>query len=220
MQPGDTFGDWTVIERTDRKTKSGNFFWLCRCKCGNTSEILPVSLRKGRSSRCNSCAAKLRTPHIKHGHSSASGASPTYKTWNAMIARCTNPNHAAYDKYGGDGVRVCDRWLDFSNFLEDMGARNPKFVIDRLNDSAATKHYSCGHCPQCKRNGWKFHCRWVSRTDSASNRAGFTRLITHNGKTQTVSAWSRETGVPYPTLIGRLNRGWPTDKAMTPYDYL
>lgn len=214
MNPGDTFGYWTVVEKTERRTKSGNYYWLCRCKCGRTSEILPAKLTGGYTSKCVGCSAKERTPHLKHGHSKAGEESATYKTWASIISRCTNTKNRVYGYYGGAGVHVCQHWRTFANFLSDMGERPADCVIDRLNDSKATKHYSCGHCPECKRKHWKFHCRWVSRSDSNANRAGFCRNITHNGKTQTIAAWARELGIPYTTIVGRLNRGWSPGQAL------
>jgi hypothetical protein len=35
-----------------------------------------------------------------------------------MIQRCTNPKSKSYENYGGRGIKVCDRWLTFKNFLE------------------------------------------------------------------------------------------------------
>ena len=57
--------------------------------------------------------------NIKHGMS----YTPTYNSWRAMVARCTNPNNQHYKYYGGKGLTVCDRWLDFQNFYLDMGER-------------------------------------------------------------------------------------------------
>jgi hypothetical protein len=41
------------------------------------------------------------------------------------------------------------------------------------------------------------------------------RLITFNGKTQSLAAWAREVGIKYVTLKKRLNDGWPTEVALT-----
>src|SRR5688572_12282456 len=60
----------------------------------------------------------------KHGHSSQDGRpSPTYKSWDAMKQRCLNPNATGYEHWGGRGITVCERWMVFENFLEDMGER-------------------------------------------------------------------------------------------------
>ena len=43
-----------------------------------------------------------------------------YSIWHGIIARCYNPDSSNYNLYGLMGVHVCDRWLNFSNFLEDL----------------------------------------------------------------------------------------------------
>ena len=43
-----------------------------------------------------------------------------YKRWTGMIARCYDPDNHRYNAYGARGVRVCDRWIRFDYFLEDL----------------------------------------------------------------------------------------------------
>lgn len=57
------------------------------------------------------------------------------------------------------------------------------------------------------------NCRWISLKDQQNNRRN-NRLITCEGKPQTMSQWAEEKGIPYNTLRARLNRGWPTDRAL------
>lgn len=80
----------------------------------------------------------------KHGHSLKSGSSPTYNSWRSMKTRCLNPNHSSYRDYGGKGIRVCDRWLVFANFLEDMGERPEGMTLDRWPDGKG--NYEPGNC--------------------------------------------------------------------------
>jgi len=40
--------------------------------------------------------------------------------WGTMQQRCLNPKSKAYHRYGGRGITICDRWLDFTRFQEDM----------------------------------------------------------------------------------------------------
>lgn len=41
-----------------------------------------------------------------------------YRKWYSMLSRCYNVNDISHKSYSG--VTVCDRWLCFSNFLEDI----------------------------------------------------------------------------------------------------
>jgi hypothetical protein len=50
-----------------------------------------------------------------------------------MIARCRNPNASNWPRYGGAGVRVCDRWLDFDTFAWDVGRRPAGHTLDRID---------------------------------------------------------------------------------------
>lgn len=74
-----------------------------------------------------------------------------------MKARCTNPKGKDWNRYGGRGIRVCDRWLNsFENFLADMGRRpGPGYSIERKENDG---NYEPGNC-----------C-WATAKDQAKNR--------------------------------------------------
>ena len=78
-----------------------------------------------------------------------------------MIQRCNNHRTINYKNYGGRGIAVCDRWLKFSNFLEDMGARpGNRHTIERINNNK-------GYCPD--------NCKWATYTVQVRNRRVPTR---------------------------------------------
>lgn len=72
-----------------------------------------------------------------------------------MKNRCLNPNATDYPRYGGRGIRVCDRWLSFENFLADMGERPNGTTIDRIDGSK-------GYEPT--------NCRWATASEQQRNR--------------------------------------------------
>jgi len=99
---------------------------------------------------------KIGISSFIHGHS-GNGKSITYTSWRSMIQRCNNSKHADYYKYGGRGIKVCERWEKFENFLEDMGERPEGLTIDRIDNS---------------RDYILENCRWATRSQQQKNKGG------------------------------------------------
>jgi len=128
-------------------------------------------------------------------------ATPEYKVWVGMKRRCENPKAANYPRYGGRGIRVCQRWLDsFEAFLDDMGKRpDGNHQIGRID---TTKGYEPGNC------------RWVTVGEQAKNRRN-TLVVEAYGRTMPVSDWAREYGVKSTQIISRLRRGYSVEYALS-----
>ena len=123
--------------------------WLCECHCGK--------IFKGKSvQRRHSCGCSDLTT-ATHGHSRGGKLTTEYNSWRAMIARCTNQKNNRFTRYGGRGIKVCDRWLhSFENFLADMGKKpHPRLTIERKNNDG---NY-------CKEN-----CYWATYLEQRRNR--------------------------------------------------
>lgn len=196
---GTEFDLWTVIGSSDQP-----YCVLCRCRCGTERNIRYRHLYSGHTRSCVPCSGpKVSKAKTRHGFSKREGnRTATYRSWAMMVNRCRNPKCPAWKNYGGRGIKVCERWLDFANFLADMGERpSMKYSIDRF--------------PNNDGNYEPENCRWA--TDAEQNRNKRTnRVIEFNGKTQTLADWSVELNISPSLLSARLGRlGWTKEKAMT-----
>jgi hypothetical protein len=193
---GQRFGRWVVAALSSQK-KYGKPACECICDCG-TKRLVAI-YRLGTQTFSCGCArleaATLKnTRHGLHKH-------PLQTTWRGMKERCYNPQKAAYPRYGGRGIKVCDRWLDLQNFIEDNEQLAlPGTTLDRKDND---KDYS----PE--------NCRWVTQLVQANNRENCVNLE-FRGRTQTVAEWARELGMFEHTLRKRIQDSkWTVEKALT-----
>lgn len=49
---GQTFGRWTVLNITDKRTKNRGIIWHCKCECGIEKDVPGEALRNGSSRSC------------------------------------------------------------------------------------------------------------------------------------------------------------------------
>lgn len=193
---GKTFGRWTVLERADN-AKGGSARWLCRCSCGTEGTIISGKLNNGHST---SCGCKRRDVSAVVHATHRKTATPVYKSWAGMRARCENPNNQDYSSYGGRGITVDPRWRDsFEVFYADMGDPPPGTSIDRVDNDL-------GYFPG--------NTRWATPIEQANNKRNNV-LLSFDGRVQSLAEWARETGIWYYTLRKRLRMGWNVEKALT-----
>lgn len=175
-----------------------------KCDCGERRTVQRAGLRNGTTRSCGCLQRELASSaKLKHG----GVGSLTYKSWNNMVQRCTNPRNTAFANYGGRGITVCDRWrTSFEAFLADVGERPSRsHSIDRIDNDRA---YERGNV------------RWASRLVQSNNqrpkRASEqrARFITYAGERLTITQWSQRQGIPVAQISQRIRRGWPLQRAL------
>ncbi len=189
---GQKFNRLTVIELIGTNEKH-HCIWKCLCDCGNVTQVETAKLKNGDVKSCGCLLIeKISTHGMCH--------SRPYSIWHNMISRCTNVSNKRYEDYGGRGIKVCGKWLNFEGFWEDMGQTYKKgLTIDRIDND---KDYS------------KNNCKWSTPKEQSNNRRN-NYLVTFNGETQTLKQWAERLNINYSTLRKRLIRGWSILRALS-----
>lgn len=207
---GRRFGMLEILERAG-SNKEGRALWLCSCDCGNTC-TMPTSTIKSKG-HCG-CQTKVRMSEaskrrLHHQGKKTHGGSTDrlYHVLIGMIDRCEREGHVQYANYGGRGIKVCEEWRhDYQAFKDwayangyDENAPKGQCTIDRIDPDG---DYS------------PTNCRFVDMQAQQNNKRN-NRLITIDGKTQTMAEWCRELGLSTSTVGSRIRYGWSPVDALT-----
>lgn len=126
----------------------------------------------------------------------------THRAWCDMRQRCLNHSNPRYSDYGGRGIKICQRWDSFLNFLADMGIKPPGMSIGRIDNNG---DYSPGNC------------RWESREQQQRNRRN-SRILEWNGVRLTAVEWAEKLGMKENAIRSRIRKNWTVEKIITlPY---
>jgi hypothetical protein len=173
--------------------------WLCICDCGKQTIVSSINLSTGHTKSCGCYAVDCGyVKNVKHRMSH----SRECRIWYSMKQRCTNPNNSDYERYGGRGIKICDRWLNsFEAFYVDMGP-------------CPTRVASLDRYPDMNGNYEPGNCRWGTPTEQANNRRT-NRFIEWGGQSMTLADACRKADRPMRTVWARLKAGWTVDDALT-----
>lgn len=173
--------------------------WNCVCDCGKVSKVASNSLLQGNTRSCGCLAVEVqRKIHTTHG-ATTGGIIREYRIWSNMKNRCSNPKSNRFHRYGGRGIKVCQRWMKFENFLNDMGRCPDGLTLERKDNNK-------GYEPS--------NCKWATKMEQANNMMA-NRILSNGGTSKTLAQWARETGIGYGAIYARLKRGWSIGRALT-----
>ncbi len=148
---GRVFGYLTVLVRDVARQR--RVYWSCVCLCGAVKSVAACEIKSGKTKSCGCFdAARKKTATVKHGYN----RTPTYVSWCAMWARCTNAKLKSFNNYGGRGITVCDRWKSFQAFLDDVGERPVGKSLDRYPNNDGNYESS--------------NCRWATSSEQKRNQ--------------------------------------------------
>jgi hypothetical protein len=193
---GHRFGRLVAVNLVERRSDR-NHVWRFACDCGGEKQIKIKQVRSGKTASCGCLQREaLVARNKRHGRS----GTPTHRTWKDMRARCNNPSNSDYRDYGGRGIRVCDRWDDFSAFLKDMGERPDGKTLDRVDVDG---NYEPGNC------------RWATPNEQAQNRRN-NLIVEFDGEPKVFSQICREQGVDRTKARYRFDAGYSLDQVFCP----
>ena len=181
---GNKYGYWLVLYR------SNGARWLCKCVCGKEKIVQGSSLKLGVTKSCG--CMKLNRTHGMEG-------TPTYNSWAHMLTRCRNEKHKQYPQYGGRGIKVCERWLSFENFYEDMGEKPEGMSIDRIDNEGDYR---------------KDNCRWASQKTQVRNRRN-SPTYEWNGEKKSLAELAEMHGLKWRRVYERIRNGWTLERALS-----
>lgn len=174
--------------------------------CRQCNETKPIDNFVTPSNNAHHVCKRCRADNEKERRTSSGfvnpKVSPERAAWKNMKTRCSNPNYKEYHRYGGRGIKVCDRWAgSFSSFMKDMGPKpTPDHTLDRKENDG---NYEPGNC------------RWATRREQSLNQSR-NRVVDNQGSEITIQELSELTGIHRETLATRLDAGKSGSELTTP----
>lgn len=197
---GRRYGRLVVLELVSRDYERNNHIYRLACDCGKVIEHKIKGIAYAGTTRSCGCLFREMVAERNRSHGMAHLAE--YKVWKDMRARCSNEQRDDFADYGGRGIKVCDRWRDFSAFIADMGPRPAGMSIDRRDVNG---------------NYEPSNCRWATDQTQANNKRS-NRVIEFMGRRLTLQQLADEVGMKREKLAYRLKIGLSAEDAVRDVD--
>lgn len=200
--PEKKMGRLTVLWEVERPSnmKSGRFV-ECQCDCGIRKIYNLYNIINGKTQSCGCFQKEMVSERsIKLIDGVNSKDHELYGVYHAMKARCENVKDKRYHRYGGRGIKVCERWRNsFELFVEDMGPRPDGYSIERSNNDG-------NYDPE--------NCKWATMKEQGKNNSR-NRYFEINGQIKTLSEWCAVYKIDHAVVIYRIKNGWDVEQAFT-----
>lgn len=154
-----------------------------QCDCGTVKKIRPSRVATGVTKTCSCLGGKKAPSKTVLAMGPTNKRSAEYNIWKSMHQRCENKNSPSYKRYGGRGIKVCDRWTGssgFANFYADMGKKPQGMSIDRVDNDR-------GYEPS--------NCKWATYSQQANNTSK-TLFFDYKGRKVTVTELANILSIP------------------------
>src|SRR6266851_177194 len=204
---GKQFGELKVLKR-DGFTRHGYVQWRCVCTCGQQVSVGGDNLRRGYKKACgvnghrfSAGKATIFSPVTRPLNLGLTTRYKSeYQSWIDMKRRCYKPQNHNFKNYGARGITVDPRWMEFNNFMLDMGRKpNSKFTIER-ND--VNGNYEPGNC------------KWIDRKDQSRNKRNSVHVV-YQGKKMLLVDLVEGIGLSSGTVKYRIKAGWSMAQALS-----
>ncbi len=166
-----------------------------QCSCGNVCVKDRYKVSSGHTTSCGCRLKEIQNKTIHGMHESNE-----YHVWEMMKQRCLNPKNKKYSLYGGRGIKVCEKWLRFEGFYEDMGERpKGRYSLERINGNG---------------NYEPSNCKWATYSEQARNTTQ-NHYLTYDGKTLLIVEWAERLGWDPSVIRSRINYRWTVEEILT-----
>lgn len=194
IKKDDRFNKLVAVKKLeDSHSADGRKLWIFLCDCGKSVTRRPNDVARGKNQSCGCMFAESHRQHGMYG-------TKFYKAWVSMNSRCSY-DYPAHRYHFGKGIKVCNRWKKFANFMKDMLEDYQLFekknngisiTLDRIDSN---------------KNYYKENCRWATYKDQSRNRVSNNYLVVAGVKKLMVE-WANETGQSLQKLFYRKKMGW------------